>query len=234
MAAPLASLAQGPSDCRLALLLALDVSSSVDAAEDRLQRGGLAAALRAPDVRNAFFAVDQPVALAVYEWSGRNQQKILLDWQTIDTPNTLMRAADLIDTSTRSHSDFPTAMGYALGFGAGMLRQGPDCLKHTLDMAGDGQNNEGFGPAEAYAAFDFDDITVNGLVVNAAEFEAEIRLVDFYRSEVLHGPGAFLIIANGFEDYQRAMRQKLIREVSPSVIGNAPAPADSHEKRSAG
>ena len=63
----------------------MDVSSSVDAAEDRLQRGGIVAALTAPEVQEAFFAGDLPVALAVYEWSGRYNQEIILDWTMISS-----------------------------------------------------------------------------------------------------------------------------------------------------
>lgn len=205
--------------CRLALLLAMDVSSSVDAEEDALQRGGLAAALVAPEVEAAFFASDSPVALAAYEWSGRYNQEILLDWTLISDRETLLRAAERIGASRRSHDDFPTAMGYALGFGAGLFQRAPECLARTLDMAGDGQNNEGFTPAQAYAAFPFDGITVNGLVINGADFEAETGLIAFYRAQVLRGPGAFLEIADGFEDYERAMRRKLERELSAPVIG---------------
>lgn len=207
------------AECRLALVLALDVSSSVDAAEDRLQRGGLVAALTAPEVVAAFFANESPVALAVYEWSGRYNQEILLDWMLIHGPADLVAAAEVIARSTRSHNDFPTAMGYALGFGAGLLERAPSCAQKTLDMAGDGQNNEGFGPKHAYAEFPFDGVTVNGLVVNAADFEGETGLISYYRREVLRGPGAFLEIANGFDDYERAMRRKLEREVTPPVIG---------------
>ncbi|MEO0865387.1 MAG: DUF1194 domain-containing protein, partial [Pseudomonadota bacterium] len=72
--------------CRLALLLALDVSSSVDAREDQLQRGGLAAALVAPEVVAAFLASEDPVALAAFEWSGRYNQEILFDWILINSP----------------------------------------------------------------------------------------------------------------------------------------------------
>lgn len=215
------------AECRLALALALDVSSSVDADEDRLQRGGVAAALVAPEVQAAFLAAPLPVALAVYEWSGRHNQELLLDWRLMRTPDDLRAASRIIAGSRRSHDDFPTAMGYALGFGATLLARGPDCLARTLDMAGDGENNEGFPPASAYGAFPFDGVTVNGLVVNAADFEAELTLIDFYRTEVLHGPGAFLEIAQGFEDYERAMRRKLEREVMPMAIGlvGAPCPA---------
>ena len=211
--------AAGRAECRLALLLALDVSSSVDPSEDALQRGGVVAALTAPEVIEAFFAAEQPVALSVYEWSGRYQQDILLDWTLIDSRAALITAAETIAATRRRHSDYPTAMGYALGRGARMFEAAPRCWAKTLDMAGDGQNNEGFGPQIAYRTFPFADVTVNGLVVNAADFEGELGLIAFYRAEVLHGPGAFLEIANGFADYERAMRRKLVRELSPRVIG---------------
>jgi hypothetical protein len=204
--------------------LALDVSSSVDAAEDALQRGGVVAALTAPEVEAAFFAADQPVALAIYEWSGRYNQEVLLDWTLIDSKAALLRAAEVVAGSTRSHNDFPTAMGYALGYGAGLFARSPRCTRQTLDMAGDGQNNEGFGPQVAYREFDFANVTVNGLVVNAADFEGELGLIAFYKGEVMHGPGAFIEIANGFEDYERAMRRKLERELSPAVIGEVVLP----------
>lgn len=210
--------------CRLALVLAMDVSSSVDAVEDRLQRGGMASALLSDAVAQAFFASDLPVALAVYEWSGRYNQQLILDWTLVDTQADLLRAAETVASSTRSHNDFPTAMGYGLGYGAGLLERAPACLYKTLDMAGDGQNNEGFGPQHAYGAFPFGGVTVNGLVVNAADYEAEVGLIAFYRAEVLHGPGAFLVVANGFEDYERALRMKLERELTPPAIGMLSAP----------
>ena len=229
-AAALALGLAGPAvaaDCRLALVLALDVSSSVDAVEDQLQRGGMVAALIAPEVEAAFFAADQPVALAVYEWSGRYNQEILLDWTLIDSRRALVEASESIAASTRSHNDFPTAMGYALGFGANLLERAPDCLKKTIDMAGDGQNNEGFEPAVAYREFPFAEVTVNGLVVNAADFEGEAGLIAYYQAQVLRGPGAFMVIADGFEDYERAMRLKLERELSPATIGTLPLTSEN-------
>ncbi|QJF52099.1 DUF1194 domain-containing protein [Roseobacter ponti] len=208
--------------CRLALVLALDVSSSVDAGEDALQRGGLVSALTAPEVSAAFFANSLPVSLAVFEWSGRYNQELILDWTLIDSPAALERVAGIVARSERSHNDFPTAMGYALGYGAGLLERAPHCLYKTIDISGDGQNNEGFSPRQAYAAFPFDDVTVNGLVVNGADYEAETGLIAFYRSQVIYGAGAFVEIAQGFEDYERAMRRKLERELTPPVIGAAP------------
>ena len=211
--------AAAAAECRLALLLALDVSSSVDAREDQLQRGGLVSALISPEVEAAFFAVDQPVALAVYEWSGRHNQKVLLDWVLIENRAVLVGVAEAIANSTRGQTEFPTAIGHALAYGARMLERAPACLRQTIDMSGDGQNNEGFGPEAAYREFPFAGVTVNGLVVNAADFEGEVGLIAYYKGEILHGPGAFMIVANGFEDYERAMRRKLERELTPPSIG---------------
>ena len=214
----------GAAECRLALLLGLDISSSVDAAEDALQRGGMAAALTSEPVQNAFFASPTPVALGVFEWSGRYNQEIILDWTMIEDRADLMAAADTIAQSDRSYNEFPTAMGEALIFAKAMLRRGPDCWQRTIDIAGDGENNEGPGPQAIYASHPlFKEITVNGLVVvNAADFQTPHRLTQFYGQEVLHGQGAFMIEANGFDDYERAMREKLERELSVAVMGAAP------------
>ena len=205
--------------CRLALVLAVDVSSSVDAAEDRLQRTGLARALIAPDVQAAFFASPEPVALFVFEWSGRYNQDDLVPWTLVNSADDLQRVAATILQSTRRHDDFPTAMGYALGHAAVRLTDMPHCLFHKIDIAGDGINNEGFGPQDAYRAFPFQGVTVNGLVVQDYGGEDGISPLQFYRDQVIRGPGAFVETANGFAGYETAMRRKLIREVAVQVIG---------------
>ena len=213
----------GPVDaCRLALVLAIDVSSSVDASEDQLQRAGLASALLDPDVEAAFFISSDPVAVYVFEWSGRYNQQVLVDWTVVDTPSALFDVAQDIATSERLHNDFPTAMGYALGYAATELTRAQNCLTQTIDMAGDGVNNDGFGPIDAYSAFPFDGVTVNGLVVNGADFEGETDLIPFFRNQVIRGPGAFVEIANGFDDYAAAMRRKLLRELTAMIIGASP------------
>jgi len=207
------------AECRLALVLAIDVSSSVDEAEDALQRGGLARALIAPEVQAAFFASDVPVALAIFEWSGRYNQELLLDWTLIDGPEALTVAAETIARSDRSHNDFPTAIGYALGYASVLLQQAPTCWAQTIDVSGDGVSNEGFPPEAAYREFIFDGVTVNGLVIAPAEFESAQDLTTYYRDEVIRGPGAFVEIAASFEDFEDTMRRKLVRELSAMAIG---------------
>lgn len=214
---------QGAAACRLALVLAMDVSSSVSPQEDALQRSGLSAALVAPQVQAALFATDDPVALAAFEWSGRYNQLILQDWILIDSPSTLARVANRIAATPRSHDDYPTALGYALGYAATMLRRAPICNFLKIDVSGDGRNNEGFDPRAAYAAFPFDGITVNGLVINVPEDintrEPQDDLVDYYTREVIRGPSAFVEVADGFDDFARAMEVKLIRELGVLMVG---------------
>ena len=206
--------------CRLALALGIDISSSVDPAEDALQRQGLARALRSDEVRQAVFALPgDTVALAVFEWSGRYQQDMILDWTQLRDPKDLAKAAAIVARSRRSYADFPTATGYALGYAAGLLKQGPACLFRTIDLSGDGVNNDGFGPARAYTHFPFQGVTVNGLAIDDPAGETSA----YYRAEVLHGPGAFLEIAEGFADFERAIRRKLVRELGARVIGAAQA-----------
>jgi hypothetical protein len=206
--------------CRLALVLAIDVSSSVDAQEDLLQRQGLASALTAPEVVSAFLRTDLPVALAAFEWSGRWNQTVLLDWRLIRSEADLAQAAARIASSRRSTREFPTAMGYALGFAARMLRDAPRCLMQTVDVSGDGITNDGFGPRAAYREFGFEGVTVNGLAIEVPEPAGrEISVRTYYAEEVLHGPLAFLELAAGFGDFERAMRRKLEREVGAQAIG---------------
>lgn len=209
--------------CRLALLLALDVSSSVDAIEDRLQREGLAKALVSAPVAAALLErPGAPVGLAVYEWSGRYRQTVVLPWQMIESENDLATAAADIAASPRSTDQFPTALGYALGYAAGMFRNGPDCLTRKLDVSGDGVTNEGFGPALAYANFPLEGVTVNGLVIGS-----EAAVMDHYRTDVIRGPGAFAMAADSYADYEDAMRRKLLREIGTQVLGRvSTGPAD--------
>ncbi len=203
----------------MALVLAMDVSSSVDEAEDRLQRLGLANALIDPAVQSAFLINSAPVAVQVFEWSGRYNQHILVDWTMIQGADDLLELSLAIAQSKRLHNDFPTAMGFSLGFAATQFARGPDCAARTIDVASDGINNDGFSPTEAYAAFPFEDVTVNGLIVDTADVGSISDLASFFQSEVIRGTGAFVERADGFEDYERAMSRKLIRELTAMLIG---------------
>ncbi len=205
--------------CRLALALALDISSSVDAGEDQLQRQGLANALISDEVRAAILSeAGRPVALAVFEWSGRYQQDMIVDWRLLASEADILLSADEIRSSRRSYADFPTALGYALGYAAGVIADAPPCLFQTLDVSGDGVNNEGFKPELAYLNFPLAEVTVNGLAIGGSAED----LAGYYRRELIKGPGAFVEEARDFADFERAMQRKLVRELETRAIGMAP------------
>ncbi len=203
--------------CRLALLLALDVSSSIDEAEYILQRNGLASALIAPEVSQAFLASPSPVALAIYEWSGQFNQRVVVDWRLIRSEADLVTTAEEILVLERTDTLFPTSLGNALSFGALHLARAPVCLRQTIDVSGDGRNNDGYPPASAYRHFPFAGVTVNGLAIGGAE-ELD-ALVRYFKTELIRGPGAFVEVAEDHQDFARAMRRKLEREVSSLAIG---------------
>ena len=213
--------APAAATCRLALVLALDVSSSVDPGEYELQKLGLATALDSPDIRDAFLnGPDGHVALAIYEWSGRYQQQMVVDWTMMDSSGSIDRVVATVASAERSHSRFPTAIGYALGYGAGLLERGPACGRQVIDISGDGVNNEGFDPALAYRHFPLDNVTVNGLVILSQDAE----VLPYYRREVRHGPSAFVEKALGFEDFAASMTRKLYREINDVMVGGLPQP----------
>jgi len=217
----LSSPAMAQDQCRLALQLGLDVSASVDQAEYQLQIDGLAAALLDPVVIEAFLNGSGPVALSVFEWSGRFQQDVLIDWIMVTSEADLLIIAERILNSTRGTEDYPTALGYALGFAATRFHEAPDCLFQTLDISGDGQNNDGFPPVAAFEHFDFDGVTVNGLAIGGASREIE----NYYAAEVIHGPGAFVEYALNHDDFAAAMRRKLERELRSLILGELSLPA---------
>jgi Protein of unknown function (DUF1194) len=217
-------------NCRLALVLALDVSSSVDAREDRLQREGLARALVAPQVVRAFLA-GEPVALYVFEWSGPTHQVTFpLGWHLVDSEEDLVRIAVSFAGHPASDADLfsqTTAVGSALAYAATALKAGPNCWARTVDISGDGENNHGAEPAIVYGGQLFDGVTVNALVIGGSQHNGGLPgedddLTVWFEANVLHGPGAFWVLANGYEDYERAMKLKLLRELELPLVSGWP------------
>ncbi len=204
------SLPVSAKQCRLALSLALDVSASVDAVEYQQQKLGLAAALVHSDVVTAIFSnPEATIALHVFEWSGRRNQAVLLEWTIVRDPQHLLKIASQLRQTVRSQSEFPTSLGYALGYGAVALRKSPPCERSTLDVSGDGKNNDGFAPIHAFRSFDFSNVTVNGLAIGGADE----TILPYYLSKVIRGPGAFVEYASSYDDYADAIRRKLVREI---------------------
>jgi hypothetical protein len=214
----------GASECRLALVLALDVSASVDGPEYTLLSAGTARALSSDPVREAILA-HGGVRVAAFEWSGQGQQRVVSDWRVMDSDDAIFATAREIAGAGRSFTEFPTALGSALGHAAIMLRDHAHCLRRVVDVAGDGPNNHGFQPRHAYNAFDFRGVTVNGLVVaddtGGGGVRPGLEPFEYYVTEVIRGPGAFVEVAAGYAEFEEAMRRKLLREVAPTGVASA-------------
>ena len=218
--------------CRQALALGLDVSGSVDSREYRLQLDGLAAALLDPDVQDALLSLPAtPVRIAVYEWSGPNDQTLLLPWSAITDQAALSDVSTRLTTTTRTPSEQSTGLGASLLFGADLLASQKGCWTRTLDISGDGKSNTGPNPQDI-ADRRFDGITINALVIGANALDhgdsrqTEIgELSSYFIAYVIHGPTSFVEVALGFEDYERAMVRKLLRELEGFALSQAANPA---------
>ena len=215
-----AASAPARSDCRLALALAVDISRSIDSQDYIIQTEGLALALEDPEVRRAILAPEGEVFLAVYYWSGRGYQDLVQPWVALDSPEALDRVIWTVRRTPRPLARLATALGDALRYGVELMDDAPACDRRVIDVAGDGQNNEGITVRRTYEREDFSGITVNGLAVG--EHEADI--LEYYQTEVIRGPGAFVESAPRQTDYPTAIRRKLLRELQSPMIGAVLAP----------
>lgn len=223
--------AKAQQACRQALALGLDVSGSVDKAEYRLQLNGLAAALSDPDVQAAVLAFpDAPIRVMVYEWSGLQDQRRLIDWVVLDDLDKIATVVQRLQTTSNAGiGDTSTALGAAMVYGARALAQHPDCWIKTLDISGDGPANLGAHPRDVKGA-QLGDIVINGLIIgpnSRANTTKNLRnvktLEEYYQGFVLRGPGAFAETATDYADFERAMRRKLLREIQSPAISALPA-----------
>lgn len=215
--------------CRQALVLALDVSGSVDAIEYNLQINGVADALSDPDVVAALLALpDSPVHLAIFEWSSAAYQSVILDWTALESPERIAAVAERLRHWPRRPAPEATGLGAALRFAGQMLRDGPFCWKRVVDVSGDGKNNDWPSPESVLQAGDLAGVTVNGLVVGRERLrndDARVgvgELSAYFRAQVIHGPLAFVEVALGYADYAPAMRRKLLKELNVGVFSALP------------
>jgi len=141
--------------CDLALVLAMDASSSVNSKEYDLQMKGMASALLDTEVTEAILSLGG-MYMAAFEWNGRTNQKMLFNWSQLNTEADIFALAQALATHQRNSEKSPTALGSALGFAHRLFPQLPkQCLRQVIDVSGDGLNNEGITPAKVYALWDF-------------------------------------------------------------------------------
>ena len=197
----------GAAACDTALLLAIDVSSSVDAGEYRLQVDGLADALADGAIGDAL--VEGQVALAVVQWSGVGRQQMVLDWQRMTAPGDVAAFGAAARDLPRAFINSDTAIGDAIAFAAARFGPVADCPRRVIDVSGDGSENAGGSTADARRAAERQGIIINGIAIESLG----LAITGFYRRFVISQDG-FVVTARGHLDYARAIREKIRREVT--------------------
>ncbi|MGA3309563.1 MAG: DUF1194 domain-containing protein [Xanthobacteraceae bacterium] len=207
----------------LLLVLAADVSRSVDNAKFQLQREGYAAAISDPRVLDAIRSGrNGRIGLTFVEWSGVGSQRALIDWTTIGDADSAKGFGDRLLEAPRSFAD-RTSISGAIEFAMGQLARAPyESARRTIDVSGDGTNNAGrdvtLARDEALAL----GVTINGLVIlsetplawNPDHTNPPGGLDNYYRNNVIGGPGAFVLVAENFNSFGQAIVKKLIAEMA--------------------
>ena len=211
LSALLICLAPAAQACSIALVLAVDVSGSVDDEEYRTQMQGLANAVRDGVVSEAL--VTGQAQLSVVQWTGSSRQYVSVPWMQIQSFADAEEFASIVETTPRRWRNFSTAIGDALAFARDQFDLIAPCEKHVIDVSGDGQSNEGVAPRGVHPAMKAAGITVNALVIEGVEED----MTAYFWENVIYGPDAFVITANSFDEYPERMRRKLLREVVQQV-----------------
>ena len=205
----------------LALVLAVDVSGSVDDDRFKLQREGIAAALESDDFSAAIAGgVNQTIEIAVIEWA--EEQRVVLPWTVIHGHGELAALAGRLRRAGRSWVHTMTDPGGGITAAERLLAIKPLVAdRQVIDVSGDGRQNTGdLSTADARDAAVSHGITLNGLPITSGD---DSDVDGWYRSNVIGGPGAFLVVANGYDAFAEAFRQKLTLEVAGLAPGRKPA-----------
>jgi hypothetical protein len=207
----------------LLLVLAADVSRSVDSVKFQLQRDGYAAAFSNPRVLEAIRSGrNGRIAVCLVEWSGLLSQKLVIDWTLIKDAETGRQFGDRLVEAPRSFAE-RTAIGAGIDFAVTQFARSPyESPRHTIDVSGDGTNNSGKDVRVARDAALAQDITINGLVIlsdrplvwNPDHTHPPGGLAKYYRDNVIGGPGAFVMVAEDFKAFGNALINKLIAEIA--------------------
>jgi hypothetical protein len=215
--------ARAGDDVDLLLVLAADVSRSVDATKFQLQRDGYAAAVSNPRVLEAIHSGHYGrIGVTFVEWSGASAQRVVIDWSEIGDAASAKQFGDQLIESPRSFAG-RTSISGGIEFALARLAAAPfNCIRRTIDVSGDGTNNDGRAVAELRDQAVAKGVTINGLVIlsdnpmpwNPEHTNPPGGLDNYYRNNVVGGPGAFVMVAKNFDSFGQAIVAKLIAEVS--------------------
>jgi hypothetical protein len=199
----------------LSLIIALDVSYSVDATEYDLMRIGLASALDTNAVEKALLTgLHGAIQICVVQWSGFQEQDIKIQWTQVRNRAELSALAGRIRTMTRRYTGGATDISGAILYCRELIQSAPSqSPRQVIDLAADGTNNVNFPPG-----FERDITVAAGITINGLAVTTEVSdLVDYFSYNIIGGHGAFVEAAAEYTDFEAAMRRKLVREMQSYV-----------------
>jgi hypothetical protein len=217
------------------LVIAVDVSYSMDMDELAIQREGYAQAIVSKDFLQALRAGPGKVAVTYFEWSMSGDERIIIPWRVIDGPESADAvAAEIMKTPVRRGSS--TSISGAINFALQLFEENPyHGFRRVIDISGDGPNNDGAPVTGARDAALAKGIIINGLPIMVKEpsyLTTDIENLDLYYEDcVIGGPGAFIITIKDREKFQEAIRNKLVLEVAGLTPERRIVPAAGKEPR---
>ncbi len=213
------------ADVDVELIIAVDVSYSMDPDEQALQREGYITGLNSPEFLNALRqGAHGRIAVTYFEWAGANDQKVVVPWRLVDGPATAKAFTDEIAAAPYRRA-YRTSISGALHFALPLFEDsGHRGLRRVIDVSGDGVNNQGDPVAIVRDGVLERGITINGLPIllkrpSLATMDIE-NLDVYYEDCVVGGPGAFVIRIRERDQFREATRTKLVQEIA----GGEPAP----------
>lgn len=222
--------AQTPVD--LELVLAVDVSLSMDLDEQRLQRDGYVAAFRDAEIHKAIASGGHGrIAVTYVEWAGPTSQSVIIPWTLIDGPDAARTFADKLDAMPITRARL-TSISAALKFAQGLFgASGTNGIRRVVDVSGDGPNNAGEAVAPVRDELVAGGIVINGLPVmlhTAVSTAFDIIDLDLYYGNcVIGGTGAFMVPVKDLAEFASAVRRKLLLEISGLASAPRVVPAQS-------
>jgi hypothetical protein len=211
----------------LELVLAVDVSASIDAEGARQQREGYVAAIADPAVVQAIRAnFHQRIAVAYVEWASAGYQRLISSWRVVADRGSAEGFAARLRAAPAFSARW-TSIGGAIDFAASLFAgNGYAGERRVIDVSGDGPSNQGRAVTLAREAALAQGIVINGLPIlndRRQPFDqptpVELALDDYYRDRVVGGPGSFVIPVQDFRDFRRAILAKLVREIAAAPPG---------------
>ncbi len=218
------------------LVLAVDVSYSMDMDELAIQREGYAQAIISKEFLQALkTGPNGKISVTYFEWAASSDQKIIIPWRVIDGPETADAVAnEIMKTPIRRASR--TSISGAINFAMPLFDENPyRGLRRVIDISGDGPNNNGSPVTVARDAALEKGITINGLPIMVKEpsySTMDIDNLDFYYEDcVIGGPGSFVVTIKDREKFKEAIRTKLLLEVAGRTPERRIVPVTEKEPR---